>query len=225
MATKSRIEEIKEEMKGITRQINNPSTSPSVKKALEAALETAEKELAAEESKSKEPAKPADKTAVKEKPVTATPADTQKKKRGPKPKEKKVSIEEGLPEKVTVTVNGHTETIEIKDCASALRAMALRKARDVESGAKTKSRLPADAAVKSMENMVDHVTDMITDKKVKENPEAVIKAMGKFEKKLSEAVEVWDGIISAAGIAKIKKAIQEVIEVEIKDLKKASDKK
>ena len=46
-----------------------------------------------------------------------------------------------------------------------------------------------------------------------------------FDKKLSEAIGVWNDFISPAGIAKIKKAIKEVIEAEIKPVQKSLDKK
>ena len=224
---KSRVDEIKEEIKCIQRQIDAPNTSEKVRAVLKTALTGAQKALEEEEGKSKEPTKkPAETPSAKVKEKTDdNVAGKKKPKAAKKVVAPKADVDADLPETVTVTVNGHTETIKIVDCESALRAMKLRKARDVESSNKTKSRLPADAAAKSAENMVDHVTDMITAKKIKENPEEIIKTMGKFEKKLSEAVEVWDGVISSTGIAKIQKAIKEVIEEEIKAIQKSADKK
>ena len=224
---KSRVDEIKEEIKGIQRQIDSPNTSEKVREVLKTALKAAKTALEEEEGKSKEPTKkPAETPSAK---VKEKADDNGAGKKKPKAAKKvvapKADVDADLPETVTITVNGHTETIKIVDCESALRAMKLRKARDVESSNKTKSRLPGDAAAKSAENMVDHITDMITDKKIKENPEEFIKKMGKFDKKLSEAIGVWNDFISPAGIAKIKKAIKEVIEAEIKPVQKSLDKK
>lgn len=219
MATKS--EELKKQIAGFDKIINDPNTSPALKSAMEKAKVRATEALRAEGVDTDErlgnsglPGVGVNSPAMMEerkKLHAKEKAEGKAKEKKPKAEKKVKAKEEEEEDLITITVKGVSKTLNINDCKQAIEAAHLRKARDKESGKKTKSKSKGEKAKDRIVLAAEGLTELIP---VGVDAKTQVKALKQLEKDSSAAMEKYCHTIgvSKALTEKLSNAYATVIE-------------
>mgnify|MGYP003418223280 CR=1 FL=1 len=215
-------EDLKKQIAGFEKIINDPSTNAALKSAMEKAKGRAEEKLANEKDEPAEKEKPA-KKEKKEKPAKAEkPAKKEKEEKAPTPAAKTEDEEEFI----TITIGGKEETFNINNCEQAIKAAHARKERDKESGKKSKSRSPGKVAAERIELAAKGLADIIPDNV---DPKTQVRALKQLEKDSEAAMVKFCGTIGvsktltdklANAYATVIDPILDEIEKELEEAKK-----
>lgn len=207
--------QLKEQIAGFDKIINDPSTAAPIKAAMEKAKARAMEKLdglggVAPKKEEGDDAPKKEEAPKKEK--KARKPYTKKAKA-----EKKPEIE--AEEDEFITVRG--KVYNINDCEEAIAAAKARKSADQESNKKTKTKSKAQKAEDRIELAAKGVADLIPEKTIKEEPKKVISALDKFEADQSKALVTFlkSVGVSAGLIKKLEKAFETAINPIIEEIK------
>lgn len=222
MASSDKIAKVKAAIQKIEAVIGDTTIPQDIRDIQKTALANAKKELAKLEEAGEGDDKPAAKKTKSVKPKKAKPAKAAKSAKKGEAKKDDPEAEEW---QEIIGPGGVKKMMNIADCEQAMEAFELRKMRDAETSAKSKTRTPSVKAKGHVQHAINNIADMVPDKNIAQSPAKVIASFEKFEHHMKEAFNALKGAgISDANIARLKSAL-DTVDDAIKAIKEEAETK